>query len=92
MCVPALTAEAEAGDYDLERGGAWIGGPLSSRVRGSIALASEQESGRVGDDSFEQDALLMGLDTRLGASGELRLRSRLTDWQAEDYPVRGTGG
>lgn len=89
------SAELEAGSHDSRRLGGAISGPMAkraaSRLRGSLSFASQEEAGLVGQDRFELSTALGGLDWDASEASRLAVRSRVSNWRADDYPT-GSGG
>ncbi len=87
---PRLEAELEAGDARFLRASS----SLSGRGQAGdyfLGAAWRQEDGRVADDRFEARNLVANLGRRLGDKGTFRFVSRLSSWEADDYPDASGG-
>ena len=56
-----------------------------------VAVQWEEEAGRVAEDRFEQLHLLGNLRLKLGERAGLRLGTRVTSWESDDYPEASGG-
>ena len=88
---PKVELEAEGGDASLRRSVASIGGSLAASGDYFLGLSWEEESERIAAESFEQWNVQGGLGLSVGNDALLRLNTRVSSWQASDYPEASGG-
>ncbi len=88
---PQVEVEAEGGDASLRRSVASIGGSLAAGGDYFLGLSWEEESERIAAESFEQWNFQGGFGLNVGDDALLRLNTRVSSWQASDYPEASGG-
>jgi len=85
-----LDVDLQAGSNSLLRSSVAYARPGSS-VDSSFAVSWEQEEGVIGDDRFEQLAVMGGFEVQPSERTQVDLRARLTAWEGDDYPDSSGG-
>ena len=85
-----LDVDLQAGSSSLIRSSVAYARPSAS-VDTSLAVSWEQEAGVVGDDRFEQLAVVGGFGIQPSERAQLDLRARLSSWEGDDYPDSSGG-
>ncbi len=87
---PRFDAELEAGDAQLFRGAASFSG-IAGKGDYFLGAAWRQEEGRVAEDRFQAVHLAANLGRSVGSKATLRIISRFSSWEADDYPDASGG-
>jgi outer membrane cobalamin receptor len=85
-----LDVDLQAGSSSLIRSSVAYARPSAS-VDTSLAVSWEQEAGVVGDDRFEQLAVVGGFGIQPSERAQLDLRARISSWEGDDYPDSSGG-
>lgn len=85
-----LDVDLQAGSNSLLRSSVAYARP-DDRVDSTLAVSWEQEEGVIGDDRFEQLAVLGGFEVRPSDRTRVGLTARLASWEGDDYPDSSGG-
>jgi outer membrane cobalamin receptor len=86
-----VEAEIEGGDADLLRAAVSAGGAFGGGGDYFVGGSWDEESERVAGESFEQGSVHAGFGIPLSERSLLRLGTRLSRWDADDYPEASGG-
>lgn len=82
--------DLQAGSNSLLRSNVAFALP-GDNIDSSFAASWEQEEGVIGEDRFEQLALVGGFQVHPSERTQLDLRARLASWEGDDYPDSSGG-
>lgn len=87
---PSGALRLTGGDADLRRASVQLGGG-SDRADGFVSLATDEESERIADESFDLQHAQWRTDFEWSRATELSVSGRVARWEADDYPDASGG-